>query len=414
MTGNLLSGKAVHVLLVEDDTGHAEVIRRAFLSSAPQAELTIVHTLAEARSRLAEFTPELVITDLLLPEGLGTELLPAGEVPFPVMVMTSFGNEQAAVDAMKAGALDYVVKSSAALADVPRTAERVLRQWEDIQERRRAERALQAAHDELERRVAERTAELAEANAQLKRESKERKQAEETLRRAERLASIGTLAAGIAHEINNPLGAITLFAGAAKRLLGQPDGMGTVTEALREIESQARRCSRIVKSVLQFGREQSRQKWPNDLRKAAGRARDLTHALAVERSVAVDLRLEDDLPDIVSNPTEMEQVFVNLIHNAVQASKPGDRVSVRIESAHGAIHAHVEDRGCGMSEEQLGRVFDPFYTTRSDEGGTGLGLSISYGIIENHGGTINGRSKPGEGTTFSLVLPLNPPHDGDA
>ena len=134
----------VNILLVEDDEGHAGLIRRAFQSRAPQVNLNTAATLQEARDYLAQSTPDLLIADLVLPDGLGTELLTA-DAPqhgFPAIVMTSFGNEQAAVDAMKAGALDYVVKSKATLGDMPRIAERTLEHWENLIRRKRAEAEL--------------------------------------------------------------------------------------------------------------------------------------------------------------------------------------------------------------------------------------------------------------------------------
>ncbi len=134
-----------HILLVEDEPAHAELIRRAFRTSPGRFRLETAGSLGEARACLAQTTPDLVITDLRLPDGEGTELLSsgAGDQPYPLVVMTSQGDERAAVESMKAGALDYVVKSADTLAETPRTAERALREWDHITERKRAEEALQ-------------------------------------------------------------------------------------------------------------------------------------------------------------------------------------------------------------------------------------------------------------------------------
>ena len=146
-----MSQKAVRVLLVEDDERHAGVIRRAFESGAAPANLTTVRTLKEARTCLAQPPPDLVIADLSLPDGEGTELLPAGKEPlrFPVVVLTDRGGEQAAVEAVGAGAQDYVIKSEATLADIPRIARRALRDWEHVTERERAEGALRESQEML-------------------------------------------------------------------------------------------------------------------------------------------------------------------------------------------------------------------------------------------------------------------------
>jgi PAS domain S-box-containing protein len=164
--------KKSRILLVEDEEAHAELIQRAFTSHG-EMELNVAATLQEARSSFEKASPDLVVADLMLPDGKGTELLSSSDNPehVPVVVMTSFGNEQAAVEAIKAGASDYVVKSSTTLADIPRVVERALREWQQVlgrkrmeaqlqEERRRTERILQESHDELEKKVEERTAEL--------------------------------------------------------------------------------------------------------------------------------------------------------------------------------------------------------------------------------------------------------------
>jgi signal transduction histidine kinase len=229
---------------------------------------------------------------------------------------------------------------------------------------------------------------------------------EEVLARAQRLASIGTLATGFAHEINTPLGAISLYAELALRSKDKPDGEAIVEDALRNIQEQALRCGRIVRGVLQFARHEPSEKWPSDLAEVTRQANDITRELAAEKKVSVMLKLDAKLPELVINPTEIEQVLVNLISNAIHASAPGSSVTVRAQPTVDAVRMVVEDRGCGMSEEQVKQAFDPLYTTRMAEGGTGLGLSITYGIVVQHEGTIDVQSSPGKGTTVTLSLPL--------
>jgi len=237
----------------------------------------------------------------------------------------------------------------------------------------------------------------------------ERKFVQEKLRRAERLASIGTLAAGIAHEINNPLGAIVLYAKIALLAEERPEIDETPESCLRHIQDQAFRCSRIVRSVLQFAKEEVSEKWPHDLGDVARRARDLTRALAAEKGAEVQLEIHEPLPEVAINPTEMTQVFVNLISNALEASASEGRVYVRIEPACESVRAVIEDRGRGMTAEELRHAFDPFYTTRQREGASGLGLSTAYGIVEQHGGTIHMANAAGPGTTTTITLPVAPP-----
>ncbi len=237
----------------------------------------------------------------------------------------------------------------------------------------------------------------------------ERKQVEEALRRAERLASVGTLAAGLAHEINNPLGAIVLSADAALLAKSHPNREEILAASLENIQTAAIRCGRIVKSVLQFARDEVSHKWPGDLADLALHARDVVRKAADEAGVTIRIDIREPLPQLVMNPTEMEQIFVNLIHNAIQASRPGSEILVALEPRSEAVRLVVRDHGRGIPADELPHIFDPFYTTRQKEGGTGLGLSISYGIIHQHGGTIDVQSELGAGTTVEVILPLQVP-----
>lgn len=264
---------------------------------------------------------------------------------------------------------------------------------------------LERAQADLARRVAEladSNAELLRLNDALSREIDERKQAQANLRRSERLASIGTLAAGLAHEINNPLGLIALEVHHASR---HANDLNVLMTSLGEIDGYVKRCARIVKSVLQFAREETTEKWAVSLNEIAENARDLTREKARQASISVELDLAPDLPQLTLNSTEMEQVFVNLIHNAIHASKSGARVRLTTRHDDGTVRALVSDEGRGMTEQDVQRAFDPFYTTRSHEGGTGLGLSTCHGIITDLGGSIRIDSKPGRGTTVTVMLP---------
>lgn len=265
---------------------------------------------------------------------------------------------------------------------------------------------LAEAHSALARRVEElarSNQELADVNRRLSQEIAERRQIEESLRRSERLASIGTLAAGVAHEINNPLGLIALEVNRVERADADPK---EVRAALHEIHQQIKRCARIVKSVLQFAREGETERYPDDLNRSAGRARDLTREAAAAAGVAVRLDLAPALPLVPMNPTEIEQVLVNVLQNAIEACEAGGHVSVFTRQASGAVRIIVSDNGRGMSETERLRAFDPFYTTRARHGGTGLGLSICHGIISKMGGTIAIESEAGNGTSVTIDLPL--------
>jgi len=276
----------------------------------------------------------------------------------------------------------------------------------EVTDTKRTQKALEAAHEDLEHRVVERTAELVEANRRLEAEIEQRLRTEQALRRAERLASIGTLAAGIAHEINNPLHAIGLSADVAIRSKGRPDREEVLEKYLTRIKTEVMRCGQIVHSVLQFARQEQSKKWRADLPHTIRRAADFVRERAGQRNVSLHVELPDEMPQVVINPVEMEQVFVNLLSNAIEASQPGGCVSVNAAADRQYAVTRVVDQGCGMTPEQVAHVFDPFFTTRQAMGGTGLGLSITHRIVQQHQGIVSVESTPAQGTTFSVSLPL--------
>lgn len=269
-------------------------------------------------------------------------------------------------------------------------------------ERDRTREELRIARDELELRVAERTARLAEANERLRLEAAERAAAERQLRHAERLASIGTFGAGIAHEINNPLAAIVAAAELARALVADGDPRRELDGVLARIAEEAHRGGEIVKGILRFSREEASERWPLDVNQVARRL-CLSALDTVLQRCRLRTRLARRLPSVLMNPTELEQILLNLLSNAAQAG--ARHVALRTDTAAGRIRIVVRDDGCGIDPCNLGRIFDPFFTTRQAEGGTGLGLSIVHGIVSRYEGDIQVRSRLGRGTSFTVQLP---------
>jgi PAS domain S-box-containing protein len=235
----------------------------------------------------------------------------------------------------------------------------------------------------------------------------ERKRAEQELRRNERLASIGTLAAGVAHEINNPVGGILM---AAQYALESRDDSTAVERALNDIASNATRCGHIVRNVLKFAREQTSPKAPAELNQVVRHAADLVRRFAEERGSTLELMLGRELSPVIMTPVEIEQVIINLVENAVQAG--ARRIILRTESVDDQVRVAIQDDGSGITQENRQHLFDPFYTTRYREGGSGLGLSIAHGIIADHGGAIDLESEVGRGTTMTISLPRAGDSDG--
>ena len=234
----------------------------------------------------------------------------------------------------------------------------------------------------------------------------ERKRTEEALRHSERLASIGTLAAGIAHEINNPLGSIYLSAEHALNSNGGPRSPQITKDCLSEILVDVGRCASIVKSVLRFARQESSEKSFVDLNEIIRTSVDLTREYADQQGARIELVLGEDIPPILANELEIEQVLVNLIRNAVEAGKDGALVTVRTHLTDDGIQLAVCDTGAGVTKEQRRHMFDPFFTTRKEKGGTGLGLSLVHGIIADHGGELAVDPSSEQGTTLIVSFPL--------
>ena len=278
----------------------------------------------------------------------------------------------------------------------------------------RAANAIVAAQAEtLEQQVRDRTAELHSANTRLRQQIRQRerdaealKQSHEQLLASERLASIGTLAAGIAHEINNPVGSILACAQYALASQNDPEGTEIMLQQLENIVLDSRRCGRIVKSVLQFACNEPTEKWMEDLNEVVRRAVALTRNFVAEHSALISLDLlEEPLPTIM-NPIQMEQVVVNLLRNAIEAGSRRPHATVRTRQVRNELHLSVSDDGHGIRPEDLSRVFDPFFSKRRSEGGTGLGLSVVHGIIREHYGKVKVESSPGVGTTITITLPV--------
>ncbi|MEZ4333718.1 MAG: HAMP domain-containing sensor histidine kinase [Myxococcota bacterium] len=230
----------------------------------------------------------------------------------------------------------------------------------------------------------------------------------ERVRASERLASVGTLAAGIAHQINNPIGAILA---AAQFELSEPDegkeAAGSVRSTLETIEREALRCARIVRSVLLFSRTDSGRFAAHDLRAIVAAASDATRDEARRRRATVAIDVPAEAVFVGGNEVELEQIVVNLIRNAIESRASGARVrvAVRLESTPTQAILTVRDDGDGLSSEAGNRLFEPFFTTKLREGGSGLGLSVVHGILRNHGGEIAIVPIVGPGTCFEVRLP---------
>lgn len=264
-------------------------------------------------------------------------------------------------------------------------------------ELREAREEITAWNRTLEQRVQQKTQELNRAHEQML--------------RTERMASIGKLAAVVAHEINNPLAGILTYAKLLKkRFVARGDAAQDDTvSSLSLIESESRRCGEIVKNLMSFARATPLTFEPSDVNGVIQRCVQLVQHQLTLANIELNLNLARDLPLVQCDPSQIEQVILSLIMNAIDAMPRGGtlRIASRHLSESAEARIQVQDDGVGIPADVLPNLFEPFFTTKERGHGLGLGLAISRTIVERHLGRIEVQSEPGRGTQFTITLPLN-------
>ena len=259
----------------------------------------------------------------------------------------------------------------------------------------------------LRRRLCQLEAELAERAAELAKTREALRQIEQAMSDNHRLAMIGVMAAGIAHDINNPLGAALTSAETALAIKDNPDNAETFERCMQNIVGSIRRCGQIGKSLLQFARQGQSKRSRQDLNDVVRGACDAVRSYLKRHRATIHLSLDEYLPKVMLSRLEIEQVLVNLIQNAVQATEGPAVMTIRTGKTADSVRITVRDNGTGISEEQKQRLLDPLFTTREGRGGTGLGLSVSNSIVRSYRGSIDVDCAVGEGTTVAVNLPLD-------
>ena len=230
----------------------------------------------------------------------------------------------------------------------------------------------------------------------------ERVNLEDQLMQAEKLSSIGLLAAGIAHEVNTPLAVITSN---AQMMMRQMDTDDPRTKTLDKIIAQAFRASEIANNLLKFSRVGGSECADLDVNRVISESLSLVEPMLKAARISVNSQLKASLPAVYGNIGKLQQVFMNLIMNARDAMPRGGELTITTEAEDSTVHVEVSDNGVGIPAEHLNKIFDPFFTTKATSRGTGLGLAVTYGIIQEHSGSIQVDSVVGRGTTFRLEFP---------
>src|SRR5437870_8434913 len=305
------------------------------------------------------------------------------------------------------------------LADYEEDRRRLSRQTERLDNSRRALlHILQDSHkdklhlEDTRKAMIHIMGDLRETTAEMQRREQELRDKQEQLVQAGKLATLGELTTGVAHELNNPLNNTGLFVGNALDLieLGAAD-KGQIVRELRQALQQMSKATQIISHLRTFGRAAPVSREPISRRPVIERALSLVQEQLRLHEIEVTLDLGPQEPVVVGNPIQLEQVFINLLTNARDAVLDSPRRAIRISASVGsaAVEIAFVDTGHGIPSGLERRIFDPFFTTKEVGKGTGLGLSIAYGIVKEHGGTISVASTPGEGATFLIHLPLAGP-----
>ncbi len=228
------------------------------------------------------------------------------------------------------------------------------------------------------------------------------------LLQAEKMSSLGKLAAGVAHQLNNPLGGITLF---TQLMLEEHELSREATKDLLRIQRDAQRCSAIVKELLEFARQTQREVRPHNVNKIIGRTLFLLRNQSLFQNIVIIEDFDKSIPDIPADIQQLNHVFMNIILNAADAMEGKGRLSVRtfMEEKKDMVHITITDTGPGIPEDILSNIFEPFFTTKEEGKGTGLGLSMAYGIVESHHGKITAKNMADSGAQFYIELPVKTP-----
>jgi two-component system NtrC family sensor kinase len=250
---------------------------------------------------------------------------------------------------------------------------------------------------------------LALQNAWLYKDLQERmldlREAQSQLVQSAKMAAVGQLAAGVAHELNNPL---TSVLGFAELLMWQAKPGDPDWQDLNAITEEARRARNIVRNLLDFARQSESSPEPNDVNDLLTQTLALLRRQLVSEDVELVEQYASDLPPLMLSTNGIKQIFLNLVSNALQAMPQGGTLTVTTELLGDEVAARIADTGTGIPDEKLPHIFEPFFTTKPVGQGTGLGLSVSLGIAQDHGGRITVQSRVGEGTVFTVWLPITP------
>ena len=386
--GGAMKADRLRIMILEDETAHVEAIRRAWEDAETDVEIQVAGTLREYHNLVNIKPPDIALVDMMLPDGRAFEVLtqPPEDGLFPVLIMTSYGNEKMAVEALKAGALDYIVKSPDAFTGISHTLSHALREWRLLQERKRAD--------------------------------EEKIEMERLLFHAQKLESIGVLAGGLAHDFNNLL---MVILGNLDLAMEYISPVSAARACIENAVRSSKRAADLTQQMLAYsGKGKFLIRKLNLSEMVEGNIQ--IFGAAVPKNVTLNLQLTKDIPLIMADVAQVQQVVMNLITNASEAIGEMNGVLTlltgvevydevylkqsRIKEKLRAgrfVYLDISDTGCGMDEKTQSLMFDPFFTTKFT--GRGLGMAAVFGIVRGHKGALFVNSRVGRGTTVRVLFP---------
>ncbi|NNN04409.1 MAG: response regulator [Elusimicrobia bacterium] len=369
-SSNTSEENTVRLILIEDSDDDVELIGRELTSGGIRCEIRRVQALVELGRALADFRPDAVLCDYLLPGFTAPEalaLVRSSHPNLPFLCVSGSVGEGKIVTLLKDGATDCVLKDR--LARLPASLRRALEQARERADRLRAEEELSASREQL--------------------------------LQAQKMEAVGRLAGGVAHDFNNIL---TTISGYAELLNAALPSDSPHREDVNEILAASARAAQLTRQLLAFGRRQVLEMRVLDLNEIVrGVSRMLTRVIGED--VRIELALAPDLRRVRADSGQLETVLMNLAVNARDAMPKGGHLKLATRADGDFVELTVTDDGLGMSAEVRARLFEPFFTTKEKGKGTGLGLSTAYGVVRQSDGTIDVESSPGRGATFRIRLP---------
>lgn len=392
----------IKVLIIEDDPDHLEIIKRIMQKAGEGYAVDSAVDSFSGLKKIFEGSYDVILCDYRLPDSTALDVLKAmnkNNNVTPFIVMTAFGNEKLAVDVMKEGAYDYIVKDIMYQDTLNMVINKAIDRFRVKNEKDRLEKEVREAYEHL-------------------------KETQGQLIQAEKMNAIGQLASGVAHEVRNPLGIIMQGINYLENKLAG-EGRG-IPETLVMLKESIKRADKIISSLFDFSRASALELEPQDINAILEVALSLLKTKFKFDAIEVVMETKKDLPLAMADRNKLEQVFINLLLNAIQAMPKGGKIFVRTydkklpELKNGlgkregdnfrageiAVIVEIEDTGIGISEENMKKIFEPFFTTKGPREGAGLGLAVTKNIITMHKGRIEIKSKEGQGTRVSVTLKI--------